>query len=293
MAGWYQLGNNELIFAYGKTGSTFMSGLHDAGRISRPRCNVFQPAETMPNGMYHELKTWPVKSPKDITINLVIRHPLDRFVSALYMIMNDMFNHTLFVGTTYGDNSELFDKLWFDESWWQESISGFLKFQGIGNLERKKNYSRMLDRLDRLDTENGDLNLRGDDFDLFKFIFLDPDHEYHIGNYLNRFLVYEQYSLNIIELNSLDYFLNSKSIDTSNIFRYTKSESRQKTESDFEKDKIEIRYNAFKSGFYKNDLYELVYEYVLPDIHMYNNYMNFGYDNIQHVYNNNEKHLRK
>jgi len=293
MAGWYQLGKTDLIFAYGKTGSTFMSGLHNAGRISRPKCNIFQPAETMPSGMRHELKTWPVKSTKDIIINLVIRHPLDRFVSALYMIMNDLFNHVLFKGTTYGDNSELFDKLWLDESWWQQSISGFLKFQGTGNLQRKHDYTRMLDRLDRLDTENGCIGLRGEEFDLFKFIFLDPDHEYHVGNYMHNFLCYEDYMLNIIELNSLDYFLNSKLIDTSDIFRYSQSESQQRTFSDTDKDNIKLRYNAFKTGFYKNDLYELIYEYVLPDIHMYNNFMNFGYDNIQHVYNNNEKHLRK
>jgi len=287
MAGWYQLGNNDFIFAYGKTGSTFMNGLHNAGKITRPKFNNVNPAETMPGGILGELQTLPVRSPKDITISFVVRHPKDRFVSALFMIMNHMFSQVLFKGKFYSENADAFNKSWTDEDWWANSISGFLASQGIGNLERKKNYSRMLDRLDKLDSANGCVGLRGEEFDLFKFIFLDPDHEYHLGNYLHNILKYKDYPVNIVELDSLDYFLNSRAIDATGIFKYTRAES-----PDIEKDQKEInkqRYSAFKSGFNKNEHYALVYDYLISDIHVYNNLINFGYDNIQKVYIDNKE----
>ena len=288
MAGWYQIGKTDLIFAYGKSGSTFLDNLHQSGRLSRPlNWNSPPPEDSLISPLAHNYEKMP-----HMTVNIILREPLSRYCSGLHMIINELFSKTLLVPKyqLHFNNLDFFHKAYLNQVWWQDMIEGFMEHHGIDSYYEKQQITSIYEIWQEKYENKTDMMRLANNLKLFQNIFIDPIHIYHLGNYmleLDEILTSTEIKLNIIDLSSLDFFFKTIGMDTSGVSKYESARNNIEDIKDYELSKKV--YGVFKDAFKSQKYFNKIKEYVSSDVEIYNKAINFKYNNIQKVYIDNKE----
>jgi len=252
VAGWYHLGGDEIIFSYGKTASTFLHNINKKGKHLKRFPGL---SEEFGLFDFDQVSKQLVVKEK-ILPYIVVRHPLERFISGMHMILNGPLYISLW-GPEKPRNKER------NKEYWLDLLNAFNQMHIPDDTE----WYRMTSEFISKSGEN----------DIFKLLCIQPGEQYHIGNYMIKT---EQLKMEmcIIDLGSLNFFLQQRNIDFEDIDTHSHSAYSDKHD-----------YEHFKEIFSLCDAIEKINNYLEPEIKIYNKLINFELPNVIKVYMDNKE----